>query len=138
MTTILQPATMQLPRPLFERLRWVAKRQNRSIPDMMELLINRAEPFYDDTIHELEALNQLPDDVLLLLINTVWTQKQATRIAELNDKAQRTEHLTKTETAEQEALGLAYEQGLLRRTEAIEVLHRRGYDLSDLLQRTDS
>ena len=36
---------------------------------------------------------------------------------------------------EQAMLGLAYERGISRRTQAIELLRRRGYRLSDLLQR---
>ena len=135
---MLQSTTVQLPRPLFERLRWVAKRQNRSIPDTMEILITRAEPFQHDLDRELKALSGLPDDVLLLLVDTVWTQTQAARIAELNDKVQLTGQLTEAELAEQDKLGTIYEQGVLRRTEAIEVLHQRGYDLPKLLQRPHS
>lgn len=135
---MLQSTTVQLPRPLFERLKWVAKRQNRSVPDTMEMLITRAEPFHHDLDRELDALSALPDDVLLLLVDTVWTQTQATRMAKLNDKAQRTGQLTEVELAEQEKLGRIYEQGVLRRTEAVEILHRRGYDLPELLQRTYS
>lgn len=135
---MLQSTTVQLPGPLFERLRWFAKRQNRSIPDTMEMLIARAEPFQYDLDRELDALSALPDDVLLLLVDTIWTQTQATRIAELNDKAQRTGQLTEAELAEQEKLGRIYEQGVLRRTEALEILHRRGYDLPELLQRIHS
>lgn len=135
---MLQFTTVQLPHPLFERLKWVAKRQNRSIPDTMEMLITRAEPFQHDLDRDLDVLSELPDDILLLLVDTVWTQTQATRMAELNDKAQRTGQLTEAELAEQEKLGRIYEQGVLRRTEAVEILHRRGYDLPELLQRTYS
>lgn len=135
---MLQSATVQLPRPLFERLKWVAKRQNRSIPDTMEMLITRAEPLQHDLDHDLDVFSELPDDILLLLVDTVWTQTQAARMAELNDKVQRAGQLTEAELAEQEKLGYTYEQGVLRRTEAIEILHRRGYDLSELLQRTYS
>ncbi len=135
---MLQSATVQLPRPLFERLQWVAKRQNRSIPDTMDLLITRAEPFQNDLDREIDALSGLSDDVLLLLIDTIWTPVQAARISDLNDKEQRLGTLTNAENSEQDKLGIIYEQGVLRRTEAIEVLHRRGYDLSELLQRASS
>ena len=80
--------------------------------------------------------DEFSDDELLSIIDTLWTKKQVNRIAELNDKAQRTGHLTEVEAIEQEKLGIIYEQGVLRRTEVIEALRQRGYDLSELLQRT--
>ncbi len=128
--------SLQLPQPLIKRLQQVAKRQNRSIPDTVAALIAQAEPLPnlpDDIEYELAALPSLPDEVLLTLVHNPMPRAQQEELSHLNDKAQRIGSLTSTEQKQQQYLSKLYQRAVLRRTHCLNILNKRGHNLSELL-----
>lgn len=133
---MLTPATIQLPQHVFERLRQVAIRQNRSIPDTVDQLVAQAtvSTLQDEVERELFALSGFPDDVLLLLVKNIMPQPYQNELAVLNDKAQRLGSLSEQEQKQQADLNDYYQQAILRRSLCLEILQQRGYPIDELLQ----
>ena len=134
---MLQSVTIELPRPIFERLRIVAEQQAQSIPDTVDILIAQVETqssLQNAITREMGALSSLPNEILLLVAQNPMPPTYQEELAELNDKAQRTGHLSKSERKQQANLSEYYQNAILRRAYCLEILRRRGYDISALLQ----
>lgn len=134
---MLDSVTIELPQPVFERLRTVAKRQQRSIPDIVDALIAQVEPIasmQNSIEQEIAALSSLPNEILLLIVQNPMPHGYQEELAALNDKAQRIGPLSRQEQEQQANLNLYQQNAILRRTYCLEILRRRGYDLSGILQ----
>lgn len=133
----MQSVHIELPEPVFERLRTFAEQQQRSIPDTVDALIEQATPpsLLEKSIeHEITALSSLPNEVLLLVIQNPMPQADQEELALLNDKAQRTGSLSQQEENRQRELHNYQQNAILRRSYCLEILRRRGYDVSTILQ----
>lgn len=134
---MLQSVNVRLPLPVFDRLQQVAKQRQRSIVDIVEALVIQAEPFpslVDEVEREMLALASFPNEILLLLAQNPMAQESQQELASLNEKAQRIGRLKRIEEERQQELLDSYQQAMLRRAYCLEILRRRGYDLSDLLR----
>ena len=128
--------TIQLPRPVYERLKRVAKQQNRSIPDAVDALIAQVESLPSlpkDEERELAALADLSDDTLWLLARSALTPEQQIEWERLNRKAQQGLKIAPDEQKRQETLLALYQYAALRRAAAMNLLEKRGHDVSALL-----
>ena len=134
---MLQSVNVRLPLPVFDRLQQVAKQRQRSIVDIVEALVIQAEPFpslVDEVEREMLALASFPNEILLLLAQNPMAQESQQELASLNEKAQRIGRLKRIEEERQQELLDSYQQAMLRRAYCLDILRRRGYDLSDLLR----
>lgn len=134
---MLQSVNVRLPLPVFDRLQQVAKQRQRSIVDTVEALVIQAEPFpslVDEVEREMLALASFPNEILLLLAQNPMAQESQQELASLNEKAQRIGRLKRIEEERQQELLDSYQQAMLRRAYCLEILRRRGYNLSDLLR----
>lgn len=134
---MLQTVNISLPLPVFEQLQKVAQREKRSIADTVKALVVQANPspaLGDDIEREMAALASFPNEVLVLLAKNPVSRWQQEDLADLNYKVQMGGHLNSQEQDMQDELLDGYQKGILRRAYCLELLRRRGYDLSELLQ----
>lgn len=126
--------TVKLPEEAFEQLQSVARRQHRSVHDVVQDLVLRElpglPPLPQNVEEELAAFSSLSDDVLWMLARSTLTKDQQRELANLNAEAQRRPFPDK-EKDRQQALLEAYDRVLVRRARAAALLKARGYDLSD-------
>ena len=127
---------VELPLPTYRHLQAMAHRQKRAIPDMLEqLLIQTPAPLPPLPISLAEELNVFPHlstEVLWLLARATLTVEERTTLEALNRKAQQAGGLTAPEQKQQAALLALYQNSLLRRATAINLLKQRGEDISSL------
>ncbi len=134
----LQTVTLELPEPLYERLRDRAALSQRSVEvEARETLASALQE--DDSLPaDLEAaiapLALLSDAELWQAGRTRLSQKTVEQLAELNLKRQR-EGLTEAEAATAATLIHQYERVMLIRAEAAALLKQRGHDVSALLRK---
>ncbi len=134
---MLQSVNIRLPQPVFEQLQQVAQREQRSIADTVKVLIVNSVPFptlQDEIEREIATLTQFPNEVLVLLARHPFPLELQEELADLSDKAQRFGELTQSEDERSKELLDMYQDGILRRSYCMEILRRRGYDLTDLLR----
>lgn len=128
---------VELPQPVFDQLIQVADHQKRTVPDLVDSFVKQAMPpatLQDEIARDLFALSGFPNEVLILLAQNPMPPAYQEELATLNEKAQRTTLLTPQEQERQTYLLGYYQQAILRRSLCLEILQRRGYDLSNLLQ----
>lgn len=129
-------ATIELPLPTYYQLQAVAHRQNQAIPDLVQQLLTQKSatlPSLPVTLQEeLNAFIQLSTEVLWLLAHTTLSEEQRTTLADLNRRSQQTECLPVTEQQQQAALLALYQNTLVRRAQAANLLRERGEDISSL------
>jgi len=136
MTT--QHVTIELPTPLYERLRQRAEAANRTVEDeLLEVVATAAAP--DDLSADLEralaSLAVLDDASLWGAARTRMPAQAAAELEALHHKRQR-EGITSAEAQTAAALIQQYERTMLVRAEAASQLRDRGYDVSSLLEAT--
>lgn len=134
---MLQTVNISLPLPVFEQLQEVAQREKRSIADTVKSLVIQANPspaLGDDIEREMAAFTKIPNEVLVLLARHPFPIELQEELADLNDKAQRYGELSPGEEERSTELLDMYQEGILRRSYCMEILRRRGYDLTDLLR----
>jgi hypothetical protein len=123
--------TVELSSNVFERLRHMARQQQRSVNDIArDLIANALVDLPRDVKDELITFANLSDDVLWVLARSTMSQSQQEELAQLNEEAQR-RPLTEAEAQRQEVLLNQYDRVIVRRAEAARLLKSRGYDLSD-------
>jgi len=88
------------------------------------------EGILSSLMNELSTMVEATDDVLWDVINPSVTQQQRDRLNELNAWGGERD-LTPVEHDEQETLRMEHHRSILRRAQAIAVLIRRGYSISD-------
>ena len=135
---MLSTMTVELPEKTYVQLQQVAYQQNRSIPDVVQNLltqdISRLPRLPDDLETELAVFTRLSNHVLWLLARSILTIEERTELANLNYKAQRVEGLTDDEKMRQTTLLNLYNRTLVHRSEAANLLRKRGEDISSLFE----
>lgn len=128
---------VELPQPVFDQLLQVADHQKRSVPDLVDSFVKQAMPLaslQDEVTRDLFALSGFPSEVLVMLVQNTMPPAYQKELATFNEKAQRTALLTQEEQERQIYLHEYYQQAILRRSLCLEILQRRNYDVSHLLQ----
>lgn len=134
---MLEAVTIELPQPTFERLRSVAEQNQQTIPDAVDALVAQStqSPSLQDMVEdEMATLANLPDEVLLLIVQNPMPREYQEELATLNDTMQQVGRLSDQERARQIFLSTYYQNAILRRSYCMELLRRHGYNLSDILQ----
>ena len=132
MTT--QEITLNLPEPLYDRIRQAAEKSHRSIDDVIIEAVMAAAPTLDTPTGPLRSalaqLAYLNDAALWQAARSTMPPTQRERLEELHHKQQR-EGLTAKEKKEDQTLLALYQETMLVRAQAAVLLKQRGYDVSD-------
>jgi hypothetical protein len=126
--------SVQLPRPIFLRLKDVAELTHRSVEEVLVTTVDAALPEHRDLpaglANELTAMNLLSDEALWAATEPSLSPTEQRRLSQLNHSAE-DRPLTKAERAEQEQLLFAYHRSILRRAKALAILTQRGHPLPE-------
>lgn len=136
MTT--QRVTIELPAPLYERLRRRAEAAHRTVEDELLEVVATASGSGDlpaGLEPVLTSLTALDDASLWGAARARLSAESAAELEALHPKRQR-EGLTSAEAQAAAALTAQYERAMLVRAEAASLLRDRGYDVSSLLDAT--
>jgi hypothetical protein len=128
-----QTISVELPEPIFRRLRYVADMTHRSVEDVLATTVDAALPptpgVPTDVADDLAALAVFSDTALWAAAETGLSPEHQSRLTQLSwDGEARV--LTDAETAELTHLIDAYDRAVLRRAKALAILAQRGYDIS--------
>ncbi|WP_437755689.1 hypothetical protein [Sorangium sp. So ce1389] len=131
-----QSVTLNLPEPLYQRLKRRAEQAQRAVEDELLDVVAAAVPVGDDLPAELtEALSPLAlldDEALWRAARTRLSSETAEELEQLHHKRQR-EGLSASEAERAAALLRHYERVMLVRAQAAALLKERGHDISVLL-----
>lgn len=128
--------SIELPLPTYQHLQSAAQRRRQAIPDLVEQLLTQDVPLPPLPItlaEELTAFAQLSTEVLWILARTTLTEQQRLELATLNRKAQQTNGLTAVEQQRQIELVALYQNSMVRRAKALDLLQQRGHDITPLI-----
>ena len=132
----VQPVTLDLPRPLYNRLKRRADQARRTVEDELIQVVATAVPVGDELPADLDEaispLSLLDDDALWRAARTHLPTEAAAQMEDLHLKRQR-EGLTEPEAQILSGLVRQYERTMLVRAQAAALLKQRGYDVSELL-----
>ncbi len=132
----VQPLTLNVPEPLYHRLKQRAELSNRTVEDAALDVLVAAVPVADELPADLEEaispLALLDEEALWRAARSHLAAEAAEQLEELHLKRQR-EGLTEGEAQALAALIRQYERALLVRAQAAALLHQRGHDVSQLL-----
>jgi plasmid stability protein len=132
----MQSLTLNIPGPLYDRLKHRAQRSNRTVEDEAVDLLVALVPVADDLPADLEGaispLSVLEDASLWQAARAHLSPEDASRLEELHRKRQR-EGLDDAEARELPPLVRRYERFMLVRARAAALLKQRGHDVSALL-----
>jgi plasmid stability protein len=130
--------TIELPDLLYERVKQRAEIKNHTIEDEVIEAVSSAitdnngvPPELDSALKDLETLN---DKALWKIARTKMPSKDVKKIHNLHYKRQDTD-LTDQEKQLLANLMADYDQYILMRAKAAAVLHKRGYDVSVLIEK---
>ena len=130
MTTTMIP--VQLPEPLFQRLKRAAEITHRSVEEIAATTLEAALPLTPDVppeiAHELTAMHLFSDEALWAATAPSLSPTEETRLTQLNSAAAE-RALTGAEQAEQHSLIAAYHRSVLCRAKALALLAQRGHRL---------
>ena len=136
----VESLTLQIPEPLYRRLRERADSTNRSVEAEMLDVLASAVSAPDELPADLDAavgpLALLDDAALWRAARSQLGEEAAARLEELHLKRQR-EGLTPAESEAAAALTRQYERAMLVRARAAVLLRQRGYDVTALLASTE-
>jgi hypothetical protein len=128
--------TLNLPAPLYDRLKRRAESAARPVEAELLEVVAAAVPVADELPSELaEAVSQLAllnDDELWRAARSHLPARAAVETESLHLKRQR-EGLTEAEAQRLAGLVKQYEQALLVRAKAAELLQTRGHDIAGLI-----
>lgn len=132
----VQIVTLQLPVPLYQRLKARAEQAQRSVEDEVLDVLATSVPVADELPTDLEEallpLALLDDAALWRAARSTFSADTARQLEVLHLKRQR-EGLTETEAEMVAALVRQYERAMLVRAQATALLKQRGHDVSSLL-----
>ena len=127
-----QTVSVQLPRPVFLRLKQAAELTYRSVEEVLVATVNAAlvvpSGLPADLANELAALHLLSDEALWAVASPSLSPAEQLRLSQLNHKAGE-RPLTRAEEAEQAHLLTAYHRSVLRRAKSLAILAQRGHPL---------
>ena len=132
----MSPAiTVNLPEPVYQRLKERAEQTQRSVEDeLVEIamtIVPEDEKLPADLANTVVALQLLDDKTLWQAARTHLSAKQIGRMEKLHVK-RRNDTLTVAEEKELTELIKEYEKAIVLRSEAMGILLERGYDISKL------
>jgi len=131
-----QIVTVNLPEPVYQRLKERAEHTQRSVEDelveMAATIIPEEEKLPTELANTVAALQLLDDKTLWQAARTHLSAKLVTRMERLHDQ-RRNGNLTKMEEKELADLLKEYEKAIVIRSEAMGILMERGYDISKLV-----
>ena len=136
MTTI----SVKLPQATYGKLKRAAELTERSVDEVLSSTLDAAlvapPDLPKELLDELAAMNIMSDSALFLALNPSLTASEYGRLQQLNDEAH-DRQLTQAEEQEQDRLLESYQHSMLRRAQAMAVLHQRGHELSrEVLEKT--
>ncbi len=129
-----QTVTLELPKPLYQRLWQKSQRQQRTVVEELYRLTDAEldESISDGIDQQLLLLKMLPDDALWSTARASVDQDKQIRMHELFDKRNRLGDLSELESAELQSIIDLGSHVTLIRAEAAVLLKERGYDISEL------
>jgi len=132
----VQPVILDLPRPLYNRLKRRADQARRTVEDELIQVVATAVPVGDELPADLDEaispLSLLDDDALWRAARTHLPTEAAAQMENLHLKRQR-KGLTEPEAQILTGLVRQYERTMLVRAQAAALLKQRGCDVSELL-----
>ena len=132
----MRTVTLDLPSPLYNRLKHRADQARRTVEDELIQVVATAVPVGDELPADLDEaispLSLLDDDALWQAARTHLPTEAAAQMEDLHLKRQR-EGLTETEAQILTGLVRQYERTMLVRAQAAALLKQRGCDVSELL-----
>ena len=131
----LQTVTLNMPLPLYNRLKEMAAVSKRSIEAELLETIASALPWTDDAVLDsgelTSSLALLDDDNLWRIARSHFPPEQSSRLEHLHLKRQE-QGLHEAETKEAADLTRQYDRAMLIRAESIALLIQHGHDVSSL------
>lgn len=131
-----QTVSVELPEPIFRRLRHIAEVTHRSLEDVLATTIDAALPHTSgvpaEIADDLAALSVFSDAALWIATETRLSTEQQQRLNQLTEEGE-TRLLVANEEAELAQLIDIYDRAVLRRAKAMALLAQRGYDISSRL-----
>ncbi len=129
-----QTISVQIPEPIFRRLRRMAEITNRSVEDVLATTVSVALPpdmdLPADLADELAAMTMFSDDALWVATKTSLSPAQQRRLSQLTH-AGGSRKLTTAESSELTHMLESYDRSVLRRAKALAILAHRGYEILD-------
>jgi plasmid stability protein len=136
MTMPGQTLTLNIPEPLYHRLKHRAERSNRTVEDETVDILATVVPVADelpaDLTDAISPLAFLDDAALWRAARSHLLPEESAQLEELHHRRER-EGLNETETQTLATLVRQYERAMLVRSQAAALLHQRGHDVSGLL-----
>ena len=136
-----QTVSVELPEPIFRRLRHIAEVTHRSVEDVLATTVDAALPqtpgVPPEVADDLAAMAVFSDAALWTAAETTLSPEQQRRLNQLTQEGE-ARLLTDAEAAELTQLIDAYDRAVLRRAKALALLAQRGFDISPLLDRPSS
>jgi plasmid stability protein len=130
--------TLNLPDPLYDRLKRRAEKANRPVEAEVLEVLTTAVPAGDELPADLAGaiapLSLLDDESLWRAARSGLPSEAAAQLEELHDKQQR-DGLTDADAQTVAGLVKQYERAMLIRARAAAILKQRGHDVSQLLAR---
>ncbi len=126
--------SVQVPEPIYRRLRRVAELTYRSVEDVLTTTVDAALPaapdLPSDLADDLAAMVMFSDDVLWTATESSLSAAEQRRLRQLTHAGGR-RSLSVAESAEMQRLLDMYDRSVLRRAKALAILAQRGYELPD-------
>ncbi len=133
-----QVITVNLPEPVYQRLKERAEHTQRSVEDelveMAATILPEEEKLPTELANAVSALQLLDDKTLWQAARTHLSAKLITKMERLHDH-RRNGNLNKIEEEELADLIKEYEKAIVIRSEAMGILMERGYDISKLVNK---
>ncbi len=133
-----QSVTLNLPEPLYDRLKRRAEQSHRTVEaELLEVVasaVTVADDLPADLADTIAPLALLDDEALWRAARSHLPTAAAAQMESLHLKRQQ-EGLSAIDTQTLTGLVRQYERAMLVRAQAIALLHERGYDVSELRAR---
>ncbi len=117
--------TLTLPDEIYRRAKQMAQLTGRNVADVLAETIQASLSPLGIQDERIQPVPSLPDDIVLALSESQMGDKSARRMSRLLNK-QQAGLITETEQSELRALMQVYDEGLLRKTQALAEAVRRG------------
>ncbi len=128
------PVTINLPEQVYLQIKHAALTVRRPVDDVVTEAVVAAAPVMDAPATslrvELAHMAYLNDAALWQAARSTLSSEQRQQLQALHDKQQST-GLTPEERVEEQALVKLYRETLLVRAQAVALLQRRGYEVTD-------
>ncbi len=125
-------SAIQIPEPLYERLKRAAELTHRSVDELAATSLEAVLPPNPDLpaaiADELAAMHLFSDEALWAAVEPSLAPAEERRLDQLNAAAGERQ-LSRAEKAEQADLIQAYQRSILRRAKALSILAQRGHPI---------